>query len=123
MKQILLVDDSQTILTSMEYVLSRAGYQVEKKLSAEAALDFLGAGGKPNLIITDLNMPGMNGIDLIRSARRLPATRFTPIVMLTTESAQDKRQEAKSAGATGWIVKPVQPETLLSVVKQVVPGA
>jgi two-component system chemotaxis response regulator CheY len=123
MKQIHIVDDSPTILMSMESILTRAGYGVSKDSSGEDAVARIRAGFKPALIITDLNMAGMNGIDVIREARRTPGTRFTPILMLTTESAQDKRAEAKAAGATGWLVKPVQSNDLLAVVKQVVPGA
>jgi two-component system chemotaxis response regulator CheY len=122
-KTIMLVDDSPTILMSMGAILGRAGYNVAKAASGEEALRELQTGQKPSLIITDLNMGAMNGIDLIRRLRQTPTTRFTPIIMLTTESAMDKRQEARSAGATGWIVKPVQPTDLLAVVKQMVPGA
>ncbi|WP_025323811.1 response regulator [Deferrisoma camini] len=123
MKTILLVDDSSTLRMSMTSILSKAGYQAEEAPSAEHALDKLKSGLKPNLIITDLNMPGMDGIGLIREARKLPGLRFTPILMLTTESQQAKRQEARAAGATGWLVKPVAAEDLLKVIKQVVPGA
>ena len=123
MKQILIVDDSPTMLMSMEGILSRAGYGVLKASSAEDALGQLKGGARPNLMITDLNMGGMNGIELIREARKVPTARFTPMLMLTTESAQNRRDEAKAAGATGWLVKPVQADALLGVVKQVVPGA
>ncbi|MEO0031701.1 MAG: hypothetical protein RIS94_1459 [Pseudomonadota bacterium] len=123
MKTVMIVDDSTTILMSMESILVRAGYGVVKATSGEAAVSTLQQGAKPNLVITDLNMAAMNGIDLIRAMRQMPATRFTPILMLTTESAMDKRQEARAAGATGWIVKPVQPADLLAVVQQMVPGA
>ena len=74
-------------------------------------------------MITDLYMGAMSGIDLIREVRKLRLFRFTPILMLTTESQQDRRAEAKASGATGWLVKPVQPTDLLQVIKQVVPGA
>jgi two-component system chemotaxis response regulator CheY len=123
MKRILLVDDSPTLLMSMEGVLTRAGFAADKASGGPAALDVLRSGAKPDLVITDLNMPGMNGIELIQAVRRLPGLRFVPILMLTTESSQDRRAEAKAAGATGWIVKPVQPDALVAVIKQVVPGA
>jgi two-component system chemotaxis response regulator CheY len=123
MKQIMIVDDSPTMLMSMEGILTRAGYGVIKAASGEEALDRLRAGDRPNLIITDLNMGQTSGIDLIRQARQMPAARFTPMLMLTTESAQNRREEAKAAGATGWLVKPVQADALVAVVKQVVPGA
>ncbi|WP_210249484.1 response regulator [Methylobacterium sp. WL7] len=120
---IMIVDDSPTMLMSIEGILSKAGLGVVKAASGEQALATLQAGTKPNLLITDLNMGAMNGIDLIRRVRKLPGLQFIPILMLTTESQQDKRNEAKSAGATGWIVKPVDPEALLKVICQLVPGA
>ena len=123
MKTILLVDDSPTMLMSMENVLSRAGYIVAKAPSGEAALQLMGSGTRPNLMITDLHMGKISGIDLIRETRKTAVGRFIPILMLTTESSQTRRDEAKQAGATGWLVKPVAPDALLGVVKQVLPGA
>jgi two-component system chemotaxis response regulator CheY len=122
-KTIMIVDDSQTMLMSMEGMLSKAGLSVSKANNAEEALVILKGGSKPDMIITDLNMAAMNGIQLIREVRRLPGYQFMPIVMLTTESQQEKRNEAKSAGATGWMVKPVQPQSMLQIVRQLVPGA
>ena len=122
-KKIMIVDDSQTMLMSMEGMLSKAGLGVSKANNAEEALVILKGGSKPDMIITDLNMAAMNGIQLIREVRKLPGYQFMPIVMLTTESQQDKRNEAKSAGATGWMVKPVQPQSMLQIVRQLVPGA
>ena len=123
MKTILLVDDSTTILMSMGDILAKAGFQVEQANNAEAALSKLNGGLKPALMITDLNMPGMNGIDLIKAVRKLPAMRFTPILMLTTESQQQMRDAGKAAGATGWLVKPVSADQLMGVIKQVLPGS
>ncbi|MCJ2056425.1 response regulator [Methylobacterium sp. J-048] len=120
---IMIVDDSPTMLMSIEGILSKAGLGVVKAASGEEAVTTLQGGTKPNLLITDLNMGAMNGIELIRRVRKLPGLQFIPILMLTTESQQDKRNEAKSAGATGWIVKPVDPEALLKVIRQLVPGA
>ena len=122
-KTILLVDDSPTMLMSLEGILTKAGFSVKKSPNAEAALELLKAGTKPDLMITDLHMGAMNGIDLIKAVRKLSAYRFMPILMLTTESQQDKRAEAKAAGATGWLVKPVKPDELLPIIKQVVPGS
>ncbi len=122
MKRIFLVDDSATILMSLEGILKKAGFEVDKAGNGQQALDSL-RQGKPDLMITDLNMPGMDGISLIREVRKLPGMRFMPILMLTTESQQSKRQEAKAAGATGWLVKPVQPDDLLRVIRQVLPGS
>ena len=120
MSAIHLIDDSATMLMSMEMLLKRAGYTVTKSESAEAAMTAL-ESISPKLIITDLNMPGMNGIELIKALKQQSKFRFTPMLMLTTESQQSRREEAKSAGATGWLVKPVEPEQLLGVVKQLVP--
>ena len=120
---IMIVDDSPTMLMSIEGILSKAGLGVVKAASGEEAVTTLQGGTKPNLLITDLNMGAMNGIELIRRVRKLPGLQFIPILMLTTESQQDKRNEAKSASATGWIVKPVDPDALLKVIRQLVPGA
>lgn len=120
MQTIFLVDDSTTILLSISSILAKAGYQVEKAANAEEALKKFKAGVKINLLITDLNMPGMNGIELIREVRKLPAYKFVPILFLTTESQQAKKQEAKAAGASGWIVKPATADELLSTIKLVI---
>jgi two-component system chemotaxis response regulator CheY len=122
-KKVMIVDDSQTVLMSMEGILSKAGLDVSKAANAEEALVVLKGGRKPDMVITDLNMNEMNGIQLIREIRKLPGYQFMPIVMLTTESQQTKRDEAKSAGATGWMVKPVQPDNMLQIIRQLVPGA
>jgi len=122
MKSALLVDDSRTILISISGVLTKAGYAVQTAASGPEALTKLKAGLKPSVIITDLNMPVMDGIELIRLSRAEPGCRFLPILMLTTESRTDRRAEAKAAGATGWLVKPVAPAELLSVLERVVPG-
>ncbi|SKA31504.1 response regulator [Consotaella salsifontis] len=119
---VMLVDDSPTLLASMESVLRRAGHDVVKSLSAEEALSKLKAGTKPRLVITDLNMGGMNGIDFIRQAKKVSGMAFTPMLMLTTESQQARRAEAKAAGAAGWLVKPVAADALIGVVKQLVPA-
>jgi len=120
MKTIMLVDDSTTILLSVSSVLTKSGYSVEKASSAEAALQKLGSGIKIDLLLTDLNMPGMNGIELIKEVRKLPAYKFVPILFLTTESQQAKKQEAKAAGASGWIVKPATADELLNTIRLVI---
>jgi two-component system chemotaxis response regulator CheY len=121
MKTILIVDDSATILMSIDSILTKAGYKVEKATSAEDALSKLKGGVRPDLIITDLNMPGLNGTEMIREIRKMPAFKFKPILMLTTESQQTKRDEARQAGAAGWLVKPVKTPNLLAAVKKFVP--
>ena len=119
-KTVFCVDDSGTVLLSLSAVLGKAGYQVEKAASGEEALGQLKGGKvKPDIIITDLNMPGMNGIELIKAVRLMPAFKFIPILFLTTESQQSKRMEAKAAGASGWLVKPVKGDELLNTIKLV----
>jgi two-component system, chemotaxis family, chemotaxis protein CheY len=120
MKTVMLVDDSATILLSISNILTKAGYAAEKAANAEEALKKLGAGIKIDLLITDLNMPGMNGIELIKEVRKLAAYRFVPILFLTTESQQSRKLEAKAAGASGWIVKPATADELLNTIKLVV---
>jgi two-component system chemotaxis response regulator CheY len=120
MSTIMLVDDSATILLSISSILGKAGYSVEKAANAEEALRKFNAGVKINLLITDLNMPGMNGIELIREVRKLAAYKFVPILFLTTESQQSKKLEAKAAGASGWIVKPATADELLNTIKLVI---
>ena len=120
MKTIFIVDDSATILLSISGILGKAGYAVEKAANAEDALRKFQAGVKIDLLITDLNMPGMNGIELIREVRQLPAYKFVPILFLTTESQQSKKVEAKAAGASGWIVKPATADELLNTIKLVI---
>ena len=120
MDTIMLVDDSATILLTLSSILGKAGYRVEKAANAEEALDKLNAGISLNLLITDLNMPGMDGIELIREVRKLEAYKFVPILFLTTESQQSKKLEAKAAGASGWIVKPATADELLNTIRRVI---
>lgn len=121
MRAILIVDDSPTMLASIEAILAKNGFPVDAAASGEEARDRLAAGARPQLIITDLNMPGMNGIELIAEVRRMPRHRFTPILVLTTESKSELRREAKAVGATGWIVKPVTEDSLMQVIEQILP--
>lgn len=117
----LIVDDSPTMLMSIGGMLSKLGLKVEQASSGEEALGKLQRGLRPRLMIADLNMGAMNGIELIREARKTPGMSFTPILMLTTEIQQARRQEARAAGATGWLVKPVCPSNLVKLVDQLVP--
>lgn len=119
MKTIFLVDDSATILLSISNILAKAGYGVEKAANAAEGLKKFQAGVKVDLLITDLNMPGMNGIEFIKEVRKLPNYKFMPILFLTTESQQSKKVEAKAAGASGWIVKPASADDLLNTIKLV----
>jgi two-component system, chemotaxis family, chemotaxis protein CheY len=122
-KKILYVDDSPTMQTCMRMTLEMNGYQVEVAGDGVEALDRLKVGDKPDLIITDINMPNMGGLELIGKIRALAGFRFVPILTLTTESQAAKRDEARKLGATGWMEKPVSNENLLALVKKVVPGA
>jgi len=122
-KSILIVDDSVTMLMSLKATLSMSGFEVETAANGQAALDKLNAGAKPHLILTDVNMPVMGGIELIGKVRAMPAFRFIPILTLTTEGDAAKRDEGKRKGATGWIVKPVSGNDLIAVIRKVLPGA
>lgn len=118
-KKILIVDDSESIREVVCFALENAGHEVIKANDGTDAVAVLD-GQHFDLIITDLHMPQMNGIDLIRAARALDAYKFTPILILTTESQTARKMEAKEAGATGWIVKPFVPEKLLEAINKVV---
>jgi len=120
-KTILIVDDSATMVMSVKSSLELSGFKVETASDGEKGMAKLKGGTRPDLIITDINMPRMDGIEFIRNARQL--LRFTPILALTTESQQAKRDEAKKLGASGWLVKPVAGDELVKVVRQVLPGA
>ncbi len=122
-KCILIVDDSATMVMSVKSTLEMNGFKVETAGDGEAALAKIKAGLKPDLIITDINMPKMGGLELIKNVKAMPSFRFTPILTLTTESRSDKRDEGKKLGATGWLVKPVAGPDLIKVIKQVLPGA
>lgn len=122
-KTILIVDDSVTMTMSVKSSLEMNGYAVHTAADGLLALSKLKAGLKPDLIITDINMPNMGGLELIKHIKALPGFRFTPILTLTTESDAGKRDEGKRLGATGWLVKPISGQDLVKVVKQVVPGA
>ncbi|MGN7612813.1 response regulator [Magnetococcales bacterium HHB-1] len=117
-KKIMTVDDSSSVRQMVSLTLKGAGYDVVEGVDGQDALNKLKAS-PVDMVVTDLNMPNMDGITLIRNLRQLPQYKFTPIIMLTTESQAGKKQEGKSAGATGWIVKPFKPDQLLGVVKKV----
>jgi len=118
MSTILAVDDSASIRQMVSFTIKGAGYDV---VEANDGVDALEKAKKQkfDLVITDVNMPNMDGISLIRELRGLANYKFTPLLMLTTESGSDKKSEGKSAGATGWIVKPFNPDQLLATIKKV----
>jgi two-component system chemotaxis response regulator CheY len=118
MASILAVDDSASMRQMVAFTLKGAGYEVVEAGDGQEALG-LAKTRKVHLVLTDVNMPKMDGIALIRALRTLPDYKFTPMLMLTTESAPEKKQEGKAAGATGWIVKPFNPEQLLATIKKV----
>lgn len=117
-KIIMTADDSASVRQMVSFTLKQSGYEVIEAVDGKDALQKL-SGQKVDMLITDLNMPNLDGIGLIKGARAIPTCKFIPIVMLTTESQDGKKQEGKAAGATGWIVKPFKPDQLLSVVKKV----
>jgi len=116
-KTILTVDDSASVRQMVKITLSAAGYSVIEAADGAEALNKAKANAI-NMIVTDLNMPVMNGLDFIRSLRQLPPYRGVPIVFLTTESDDGMKQQAKAAGATGWITKPFKQEQLVAVAKK-----
>jgi two-component system chemotaxis response regulator CheY len=120
MKTILLVDDSPSIRLTLKTLLSLSDFQVETAEDGEEALGRLQRGLRPDLIITDLHIPRMDGLTFTRAARPLLAS--TPILLLTVESRHDQRELARQAGATGWLLKPVKPATLLKAIQRVAPG-
>ncbi|MBI5593628.1 MAG: response regulator [Deltaproteobacteria bacterium] len=117
-KVIMTVDDSASVRQMIGFTLRDAGYEVIEAVDGKDALSKVN-DQTLNMVITDLNMPNMDGIGLIRALRAIPSCKFIPIIMLTTESQAEKKQEGKAAGATGWIVKPFKPEQLIAVVKKV----
>lgn len=118
---IMIVDDSRTIRDLLRRTLEGAGYKVEEAVDGQAGLDLLeGLSESPSAIITDINMPHLDGYGFIKGARGLPATCSTPILVLTTETSATKKMQAKEAGATGWIVKPFEPSVLVSAIKRVI---
>ena len=121
-KTVLVVDDSPTMRQMVAFTLTSAGCQVVEAGNGKEAVGKVNGGAKPDLVVTDLNMPEMDGITLIKEIRKMPALKFTPILMLTTEASDDKKKAGQAAGATGWIVKPFNPEQMMAVIKKVLPG-
>ena len=119
MTKVLVVDDSNSIRDMVSFTLKSAGYET---VEAKDGIDGLNKAktGTFDLVISDVNMPNMDGIALCQELRTLPNFKFTPILMLTTESSGDMKMKGKSAGATGWLVKPFNPEKLLATIKRVV---
>jgi two-component system chemotaxis response regulator CheY len=116
-KTIMVVDDSMSIRQVVSLALKQAGYDVIEGIDGKDALAKL-TGQKVNLIISDVNMPNMDGITFVRELKTRPAYKFTPVLMLTTESQEDKKEQGKAAGARAWMVKPFKPEALLAAVQK-----
>jgi len=116
-KTIMVVDDSISIRQVVGLALKQAGYDVIEGCDGRDALAKL-TGQKVNLIISDVNMPNMDGISFVRELKNRPAYKFTPVLMLTTESQEDKKEQGKAAGARAWMVKPFKPEALLAAVQK-----
>ena len=119
-KTILSADDSASMREMITFTLRNAGYDVDEAVDGQDALNKI-AARCPNMLITDLNMPNMDGIELIRQVRALPQCKYIPIVMLTTESQDARKQAGRAAGASGWIVKPFRSEQLVMVAKKLLP--
>ncbi|MEH6690899.1 MAG: response regulator [Pseudorhizobium pelagicum] len=115
---ILTVDDSASIRLTTRVALSNAGYTVTEAVDGKDGLAKLDAG-QFDIIVTDLNMPNMDGLTMIRELRKLPAHTGVPVIFLTTESDAEIKQQAKAAGATGWLTKPFDPESLVKIVRKV----
>jgi two-component system chemotaxis response regulator CheY len=118
MPNILIADDSASMRNMVQATLMSAGHQVTAAADGQQALNEA-SKGKFDAVVTDLNMPVMDGISLVKNLRGLPNYKYTPILLLTTESGTDKKAEGKAAGATGWLVKPFNPEKLLATVARV----
>lgn len=118
-KTILIVDDSASVRQVVSIALRHAGYDVIEGHDGKDALSKL-KGQKVHLIISDVNMPNLDGIGLVKAVKEMPAYKFTPIVMLTTESQEAKKREGQAAGAKAWIVKPFKPDQLMGVVQKLV---
>lgn len=119
-KTIMTADDSASVREMISFTLKNAGYDVVEAVDGKDALSKI-SGSSVHMLITDLNMPNMDGIELIKQVRALPAYKYIPIVMLTTESQDQKKQAGRAAGASGWIVKPFRGEQLVMVAKKFLP--
>lgn len=119
-KRVLTVDDSKTMLQMLQFALKQGGFEVIQGENGQEGLDLL-KNNQIDVIITDINMPVMDGITFIKELRKEPKNKATPVLILTTESSQSKKEEGRSAGATGWIVKPFDPGKLLEVIRKVSP--
>jgi two-component system chemotaxis response regulator CheY len=121
-KRILAVDDSPSMRHMVGVTLRAAGYEVVEAADGDEALEYA-RGNSVDLVLADVNMPRMNGITLVAHLRTLPGYRLTPLLLLTTESSQQSKQQGKQAGATGWMLKPFHPDQLLATLDRVLSGS
>jgi len=119
-KTILIVDDSSSLRTVVKIALVRAGYDVIEAGDGKEGLSQLDKAGKVNLIVSDVNMPNMDGITFVTEVKKHPRHRFTPVIMLTTEGAEGKKDQGRAAGAKAWIIKPFNPPQLLDAVSKLI---
>ncbi len=119
MATVLAVDDSASMRQMVSFTLKGAGYNVIEAVDGQDALN-KAQSATPDIVLTDVNMPIMDGITLIKELRKLPNYKHIPMLMLTTETAGDKKSEGKAAGATGWLVKPFNPDQLINTIKKVI---
>ena len=123
---ILVVDDSPTMRGMVSHALNEAGFQTKEAENGKDALIKLTtmemSGEKPDVIVTDINMPEMDGIELVREIRKLPTFKRVPVLVLTTENTEEKKEVGREAGATGWLVKPFDSELILKVIRKVMPS-
>lgn len=120
-KTILVVDDSGSFRTVVKLALQKAGYTVLEAADGQAALGTLGGAAKVHLIVCDVNMPVMDGLTFLKQVKTMPSYKFTPVIMLTTESQESKKAEGRAAGAKAWITKPFQPSQLVDAVGKLCP--
>lgn len=119
-KTILIVDDSSSLRTVVRMALQRAGYDVLEAGDGVEGLKQLDAAGKVNLIVSDVNMPNMDGISFVTEVKKHPRHKFSPVIMLTTEGQDSKKEQGRAAGAKAWIVKPFNPPQLLDAVSKLI---
>lgn len=117
-KKILIVDDSRTIRQQVGFTLTKEGFEVVEAEDGQDGLNKLQANADISMVVSDVNMPNMGGLEMVEAIRQIEQFKFLPIIMLTTESSGDKVDRAKKAGASGWLVKPFNPEQLVGAVKK-----
>ena len=120
-KTVMIVDDSASLRQVVNIALSGAGYKVVEACDGKDALSKLN-GDRVHLVISDVNMPNMDGITFVKEMKKLSNYKFTPVIMLTTESQESKKAEGQAAGAKAWVVKPFQPQTMLAAVSKLIPA-